>query len=259
MEITPGEFDLAKLTTDEFAKLLGGPRPVVVMIPVGSVEPHGPHLSLVTDTVISHSAALRAARILKDGGLVALVAPVVPYGVTECAAAFRGAISVSPQALTGFLRDLVEAFLADEVAHVCLVNNHLEPDHDAAVRAAIDGITDGRASVASPLARRWARTLSREFKSGACHAGRYETSIILAATPELVNDEVRKELAEVPISLSDKLKSGVTDFAKMGLSRAYSGSPADASTAHGDEQLARLATMVATEIREGLARLAGQS
>jgi creatinine amidohydrolase len=143
------------------------------------------------------------------------------------------------------------------VAHVCLVNNHLEPNHDAAVRAAVDGIAEHRASVASPLTRRWARTLSREFKSGACHAGRYETSIMMAATPELVNDDVRRELSEVPISLSDKLKSGVTDFAEMGLSRAYSGSPADASAGHGDEQLARLATMVATEIREALARDAG--
>jgi len=42
-----------------------------------------------------------------------------------------------------------------------------------------------RASVASPLERRFARLLSDEFKRGECHAGQYETSIVLAHAPAL--------------------------------------------------------------------------
>ena len=112
----------------------------------------------------------------------------------------------------------------------------------------------GRASVACPLTKRWARTLSDEFKSGACHAGRYETSIMLAASPDLVDDEVRAELPEVPVSMSDKLKAGVTDFIDMGLSHAYAGSPAEATADHGNDMLALLATMIKTEVLEALGK-----
>jgi creatinine amidohydrolase len=107
--------------------------------------------------------------------------------------------------------------------------------------------------VACPVTKRWARTLSDEFRSGACHAGCYETSIVMATRPELVKEDVRTTLPEVPISLSDKLKAGVTDFTGMGLARAYSGSPADATLGHGDEQLDLLALMITTEIFEALA------
>ena len=59
---------------------------------------------------------------------------------------------------------------------------------------------DKRVSVACPLTKKWARTLDAEFKSGACHAGLYETSIMMAAAPEMVDDAVRGVLPPVPIS-----------------------------------------------------------
>jgi creatinine amidohydrolase len=191
---------------------------------------------------------------LKGEGYAPLIAPGVPYGVTECAAAFKGAVSVPAGMLRAFLTSVVDGYLANDVAHVCLINNHLEPGHVAAVREAIKDVEPGRASVACPLEKRWARTLSDEFKSGAAHAGCYETSIILAADPELVDDDVRAKLPDVPVSLSDKLRAGVTDFVEMGLSRAYAGSPADATAAHGDDQLGRLATMIASGIIEAMGR-----
>jgi creatinine amidohydrolase len=177
----------------------------------------------------------------------------VPYGVTQCAAGFAGAVSVPGEALTLFLHSVIQGYLATGADHVCLVNNHLEPAQDAAVRAAIEGIEPGRASVACPLTRRWARTLSAEFKSGACHAGRYETSIVMAEQPGWVDDEARAGLPEVPISLADKLRAGITDFVEMGLAEAYAGAPAEATAAEGHEQLALLAEMVATEVSEALA------
>jgi creatinine amidohydrolase len=241
------------LTTEELAARLAGDRPVVVLVPVGSVEPHGPHLALATDTAISTGVAWRACELLAARGLAPLVAPSVPYGVTECAAAFKGAVSVPAAALTAFLRAVVDGLLATGVAHVCLVNNHLEPAHDRAVAAAVADLPAGRASVACPLRKRWARTLSAEFKQGACHAGQYETSLLLALAPELVDEAAAAALPEVPISLSDKLAAGITDFAGMGLDRAYAGAPARATAREGDFLADRLAEMVATEILETLA------
>ncbi len=244
---------LARHTTATLHTLLGDKRrAVVALMPIGSTEPHGPHLALGTDVVISAAACVRAAELFdKKGPLVAVIAPAVSYGVTECATGFPGAISVPADVLTAYVAAVCDGLLAQGLRHVCLVNNHLEPAHDAAIRAAMLG-REGKVSVACPLTKRWARTLSAEFKSGACHAGQYETSIMMAAAPEMVDEEIRKVLQPVPVSLSEKLAAGVTTFAAMGMELAYAGDPAAASIAEGEQQIARLADMVVGEIREAL-------
>ncbi|MEZ4401933.1 MAG: creatininase family protein [Kofleriaceae bacterium] len=220
--------------------------PVIALVPVGSTEPHGPHLGLGTDVTISRAACERAVALLAVAGRVALVAPAVPYGVTECAAGFAGAVSVPAAVLTAYLGAVVDGLVAQGFAQVALVNNHLEPAHDAAVRAVLSGRP--RAVVACPLTRRWARTLSDEFKSGACHAGRYETSIVLAAEPALVDEAARAHLPAVPISLSVQLAAGVDTFAAMGMEHAYAGDPAAATAAEGHAQIERLAEMIVGEL-----------
>src|SRR5262245_10378932 len=243
---------LARITTAQLEQLASGKRGVIALVPVGSTEPHGPHLGLGTDVVISAAACLRAAELLeKRGTMVGVIAPAISYGVTDCAAGFAGAVSVPAAVLTAYLAAVCDGLIASGVRHVCLVNNHLEPAHDAAVRAVLPG-REGKVSVACPLTRRWARTLSAEFKSGACHAGRYETSIMMAAAPELVDEPARAALPEVPISLSQQLLAGVTTFAAMGMDRAYAGAPAAATAGEGDEQLDRLAAMIVAEVREAL-------
>jgi creatinine amidohydrolase len=242
---------LSSLSTEQLRALLDG-GPVLVLVPVGSVEPHGPHLPLGTDTAISQAVVERAVVRLAHDGHTALIAPAVPYGVTDYAAGFAGAISIPAEVLTAFLRAMIDAYLTGGFAHVCLVNNHLEPEHDAAIRAAVAKVD--RASVACPLTRRWGRTLSDEYKSGACHAGRYETSLMLAAQPELVDEEAARALPALDISLSKGMQDGLHTFRDMGIGHAYTGAPAEASRDEGNEMLERLTTMVVTEVEEALAR-----
>ena len=242
---------LGDLSTDALSALLASFE-VVVLVPVGSVEPHGPHLPLSTDTLISEGVCLRAAARLTSETRVALLAPPVSYGVTDYAQGFAGAISIPADVLSAFLRAIVDGYLRDGFAHVCLVNNHLEPDHDRAVRAAIDGVE--RASVACPLDKRWGRTLSDEYKSGACHAGRYETSLVLAVAADKVDAGAAKALPALDISLSQGIRAGKTTFRSMGIERAYTGAPAEASAEEGTDLIERLATMVVTEVEEALAR-----
>lgn len=241
---------LGSLTYEELAELLAA-GPVVAIVPVGSVEPHGPHLPLDTDATISLTCALRAADRLEAIGQRAVVAPSVPYGVTDYASGFAGAIGVPGAALTPLLRAIAERLLATGFTHVCLVNNHLEPAHDTAVRASIEGLALGSASVACPLTRRWGRTLSDEFKRGDCHAGRYETSLVLAA-----GGDVRASFGELPslaLSLADAIKAGKATFAEIGMDRAYTGAPREATAAEGEELYEKLVAMVVAEITEGLA------
>ncbi|HVK87234.1 MAG TPA: creatininase family protein [Kofleriaceae bacterium] len=247
-----GEKFLARHTTASLYTLLEGKKPVVALVPVGSTEPHGPHLGLGTDVVISAAACVRACELFdKKGPLTAVIAPAIGYGVTDCAVGFPGAVSIPPAVLTAYVAAVCDGLLAQGLRHVCLVNNHLEPAHDAAIRAVLDGRA-GKVSVACPLTRKWARTLSPEFKSGACHAGQYETSIVMAAAPELVDEAMRTTLQPVPISLSEKLAAGVGTFTAMGMELAYAGNPAAATVEEGELMIQRLAEMVVGEVREAL-------
>jgi creatinine amidohydrolase len=174
--------------------------------------------------------------------------------VTEFAAGFPGAVSVPRAALVAFLRAVTEGLLGQGFSHVCLVNNHLEPAHDAAVRASSAGHPEGTVSIACPLTRRWGRTLSDEFKRGDCHAGRYETSLLLAA-----GDDVRASYMELPtltLSLADGIREGKHTFAEIGMAEAYTGAPALATSDEGASLYAKLAEMVATEVQEGLEKRA---
>ncbi len=250
---------LARMTTDEVRALLERPRTAAI-VPVGSVEPHGPHLGLSTDTVISDRAAERAVALLAAKGVDAVIAPAVPYGVTRYAADFKGAIGVDEAALVPYVAAVCASLLADGFGRVCLVNNHLEPAHDQAVREAAlrvagpDGapLHRGRVVVACPLTRRWGRTLSAEFKKGNCHAGRYETSLAMAA-----GEDVRAEYKELPAiqtSLSEGIKAGKATFAQMGLDRAYTGAPAEATREEGEALYEKLGEMIAAEVVESFDR-----
>lgn len=247
----------AELTTDEFDAARRAGDPLCILVPVGAIEPHGPHLPLDTDLIISRAASLRAVPLLRAAGVNAFVAPDAPYGVTECARDFAGAVSVPAAEVEAYLRGVAAGWLRAGAAHVCLVNNHLEPAHDAAVRAAVADLAPGSASAATPLDRRFARTLSDEFKRGACHAGEYETAIVLAASPGSVREAIRRALPEVDISLSDNLNRGVERFVDMGLARAYAGAPARAQASHGEEMLARLSEMIDATVREAMGRARG--
>ena len=114
----------------------------------------------------------------------ALVAPAVAVRRHRLREGFAGAISVPAEALTGVpargRRRLSRARASPTCASSTTTSS---PRTTPRCAPRSTGLPAGRASVACPLTRRWARTLSAEFKSGACHAGRYETSLVLAAAP----------------------------------------------------------------------------
>ena len=146
--------------------------------------------------------------------------------MTDCARQFPGAISVPGKAVAAYVRAIVDAFLAQGVAHVCLVNNHLEPAHEHTLQQSLVGLSSVSVSLTSPRTKRWAKKLSAEFQRGECHAGQYETSLLLSDAPEMVRKELLAGLPQVPVSLSQQLRQGKTEFMSMGLTNAYAGNPA---------------------------------
>jgi creatinine amidohydrolase len=266
--VTARSIMLADLSTESLASLLDEARArggAVALLPIGSTEPHGPHLPLSTDILLSEEVCRRAARALADRAIAALVAPPIGYGVTRYAAGFRGAIGVSEATLVGIVSDVARALLDDGFVHVALVNNHLEPEHVTAVERAAAAVAvergTSRISFPNQLTRRWGRTLTDEFKRGDCHAGRYETSLVLATRPDMVDDGAAKHLAALPISLSQAIaaaEGAPVRFADIGMKRAYTGAPAEATAAEGETTYARLVEMIVTEVTECLQAAANQ-
>ena len=244
--------ELAKLTWPE-ARAAFGPD-LVVLLPIGSTEPHGPHLPLDTDVTIAVAQSRAAAKELGRLGVKTLVLPALPYGVTYYTDGFEGRVTLRTGTLWHVLDDVVESLEEQGVRRIVFSNAHLEPAHVKVLRGvAMDHAvrTKDKAQVLFPdnTRRRWAATLGAEFQSGDCHAGRYETSLVLAADPDGVRGE-RARLAPVAIDLLVKMKAGVRSFLQAGATEAYCGDPASASAAEGRELVAALARMTVDCVRE---------
>jgi len=246
--------ELAKCTWPEAERLLG--PDTVALLPVGSTEPHGPHLPLDTDVTIALAQARRAAERLEAVGVRTLLLPPLPYGLTNYTDGFAGRVTLKPGTLWALVEDVVESLEQQGVERVLLVNGHLEPEHVAVLRnLCLDRPRRGpqRAQVvlADVTRRAAAATLGDEFQSGDCHAGRYESSLVLFADPDAVREAERSALAPVRIDLIEKMKSGVRTFREAGADAAYCGDPAAASAAEGGQLVERLA-----EVALDCARLA---
>ena len=236
------------------AALEGG---AVMILPIGSTEAHGPHLPLATDVIISETMAVRAAEKLAGQNIAAYVLPPVAYSVTDFSADFTGTISVKKETATSLIRDICVSLYKQGARLVVVANSHLEPEHIASINRACELVKreTGRA-VAFPdkRRRRWAVTLTEEFRRGDCHAGSYETSLVLAARPELVREDVRAALEQVPISIAEKIRAGVRTFTEAGGSEAYFGNPREATRAEGDASYDALANMIVAAVIEQLAQ-----
>lgn len=233
-------YELAQLTWEDVERLDRGHT--VAILPVGAVEAHGPHLPLDTDVVIAIAMARAGARRLAERGHASLLLPPLQYTAAHFAAAFAGTVSVSAPTVTALVVDIARSMTQQGFAALAIANAHLDPAHLIALGDAVARARDGGLlPIAFPnLTRKpWGGRLGDEFASGACHAGQFESSIVLAENPDAVRD-VRHDLEPNPHSLSDAIRGGKKSFAEAGGPRAYFGNPAAATKEEGERTIAVL-------------------
>jgi creatinine amidohydrolase len=242
--------EFANLAYPDVEALLEDERRTVLLLPLGATEPHGPHAPLATDTLISLGICRRAAeRLGDDPDVRALVLPPLPFGVTRYSAAFRGGVSIGEATLHALVVEISNSFAAQGFPRIVLVNNHFEPEQVRTLREAVEELGDS-VRLLDVTRRENAKQLTDEFRSGSCHAGRYETSLVLADEPELVRRERMETLESKMIDMPAAIAAGQTDFIAMGMDRAYCGAPAEATAEEGERTFETLTELLIDLVRE---------
>ncbi|HLV60082.1 MAG TPA: creatininase family protein [Fredinandcohnia sp.] len=214
------------------------------LVPVGSTEAHGPHLPLATDVIIACEVAARAQALLEEAGRPSVIFPPLAYGVTEFARGFAGTVSIAPSTMEALAVDIARSIHEQGFSPVVFVNHHLEPAHFEALHRAAEAAQPARVIVPDHRKKPWALELGEEFCRGGSHAGRYETSLVLAADPVRVAAS-RRDLPVLDIDLGKKIREGARSFGELGADRAYMGDPAAATAEEGNRLYQVLARQVA--------------
>jgi mycofactocin system creatininase family protein len=225
---------MSELGTLRWPEAEAAPRRLLV-VPLGSLEQHGPHLPMDTDTRIAVAVASRACAGRDGVGL----APPVAIGASGEHADFPGTLSVGTEALLALLTELGRHASLHWPA-MLLVNGH--GGNAAAVTGAVRALrAEGRACHA------WHAGLPGSRLADP-HAGRFETSILLALAPELVRLEKAapgdtRPLAQIMPELRAR---GVRAVSPNGVL----GDPGGASAAEGEELLRQLTARLAVRLDE---------
>jgi len=152
------------------SNILNGTEPFLI-VPVGSIEQHGPHLPLDTDTRIAAAVADDLARQLLENSIVA---PAIAYGSSGEHQGFAGTISIGTEALTMVLVEYGRS-ACDWANRLVFVNGH--GGNLDALRSAVVLLRTERRDVA------W---YSCSVVGADAHAGHMETSVLLHLAPEAV-------------------------------------------------------------------------
>ena len=204
---------------------------IVLLLPIGSCEQHGPHLPLDTDTQIAQYLCAQAAQ--QDSRI--LIAPSLSITASGEHAGFPGTLSIGTEALTQVLVEIVRS--ADWSNGVVFVNGH--GGNADAVAAAIRILANEQRNVAAW----WPR-----IEHGDAHAGASETSMMLVINPEQVNMAKVEAGSTKPISeIAAQLRSGGVRAVST---NGVLGDPTTATSEHGHNLLSQLTHDLVTFINE---------
>ncbi|MCQ9163997.1 creatininase family protein [Arthrobacter sp. STN4] len=161
----------------------------VVMLPVGSTEQHGEHLPTGVDLFLAAEACLRAAAILEEAGMPVVCAPGLPWGLSEHHMAFGGTLTLPLTTYYALIRDVCASIQRSGFQRIVVVNGH--GGNISALNAIVDQLSldlpGADISVATyvTVARDQIEEIL-ETQDSIMHACEGETSMMLAAFPELV-------------------------------------------------------------------------
>ena len=212
--------EYTELTWEELAEI--GWSRTILLLPVGSIEQHGPHLPLDTDTITALDLGQKLIHSNKKYDL--LLAPPLRYTYAKPSTVFPGTISIKGETLIRLARDVLGSFMDQGFDKIMVLNSHMENTDFL-----IEGISLALEKKKGPkiiLANWWEIVSERELKAifgkdwkGWIdeHAAIVETSLMMSIAPRLVRrhkmvDDRRRnrfEFRMFPWNIQNYAASGV--------------------------------------------------
>jgi creatinine amidohydrolase len=196
---------LVSLWLDELSMMeaeIAAKAGTVVMLPIGSVEEHGDHLPLCTDSLQPEYVALEVAK--KAG---CLIAPPLRYGVCNASRNFPGTISIQFDSLYRIARDVLTELIRNGFIRVMVLSGHAGQSHMAALRLAAQDVMllsenaslqkKPRIMVLSDYDFAY-ELKGKYFSEKDGHAGAIETSRIMAIKPNLIKTKGKTSFPRMP-------------------------------------------------------------
>jgi creatinine amidohydrolase len=230
---------LGELTWPEVAAALeSGTRTVVVA--VGSIEQHGPHLPLLMDTLDGRETAERVAERLGD----ALAAPPIRPGCSGHHMAFPGTVTVPPETLMDTIRAYCRSLDEHGFEHIALVPTHggnfapvdaVAPELGRELDANVIALTDLDEHM--ELLNEGLQQAGVDYRQETIHAGAAETAMMLAVAENLVRTDELVPGHEGTVSPSRLLSEGFRAITENGVL----GDPREATAEAGEAIFERVA------------------
>jgi creatinine amidohydrolase len=241
-------FELAKIPFPDVARLAGSGKALTIL-PVGVVEEHGAHLPLGMDSFAAEVYSAAAAPHLEAAGYEVVLAPTINYGVARAAIDFPGTLSLEPETLGAMVVEIARSLARHGLKRLVILNGHRDLHHMRALDDARDRLVGEKIAqvlcvgfVSDPAVtaacyrdgvRQFYRS-PRPDREG--HGGESETSVALHSFPELVKEEIVKQLAPNFDYDVDAFRNETKDYATISGGRGYFGWP-QAATADTGKQL----------------------
>lgn len=186
---------ISDMTMPEFEAGLKKTR--IVLLPFGSVEEHGPHLPLSTDTFEAYQVCVKAAERRP-----LFVAPPIHYGNCRSSACHPGTISISTATLKALFIDIVKSLRGHGLDTFIALSGHAGGAHGMALQDAGEELIASYDNISVAVVTEFllARDRGRDLieTPGDCHAGEIETSRIMHSHPELVKGTAPEEYPSFP-------------------------------------------------------------
>ncbi len=245
------QYEWRKLRADELRERAR--QDAIVVLPVASIEQHGPHLPVEVDSMLGEAVAARTAAKVTDKGEHILVLPVLWTGLSEHHMSFGGTITLDNAAFGAVVEGVIRSILRHGFRRIVLLNAH--GGNETALRHITDDLTPKLGipivqftywyAAAVPIAK------ILETQGGLSHACEAETSMMMALRPELVaTDRIPLAKANTTPNVDDLVGGGVYRWRSIG-SRSSSGvigNPEAASAEKGERLLDAISTALATKL-----------
>jgi creatinine amidohydrolase len=241
------ETEWRKLRADQLRDL--SKRDAIVILPVASLEQHGPHLPVEVDSMLGETVAARTAAKIAARGQAVVVLPVLWTGLSEHHMSFGGTITLENAAFAAVVEGVVRSVVRHGFRKIALLNAH--GGNENALRSITDDLTPKLGVPIVQFTYWYAAAVAiakiLETQGGLSHACEAETSMMMAVRPELVAED------RIPLSKSNTtgdIASGVYRWRSIG-SRSGSGvigNPEAATKEKGERLFDAISTAVADKL-----------